>query len=545
MCFRPAVDVSNSYFASSNCMYNIRFIDRCCYNIAKMFEMPRSSVLHINSSTAFTMGTLMGTALTLWLVNMSVSSYFHQTLPCSLHDSTLFQIRSLAIGDVIQGGVVDKSWSGDVAHPAASVKGNTPTRLPDRCECQCKTKKTNTRTFVGNGITDEAESSLTVLRSLKVEEYTLSDEPWEFLKGRNVYNGLTTKPSYALTDHEALNEELATIRSEIASAASKHFKKNMTLLSVSDSYFRKNSAQGSEYIYDVQLKDATSTLPVINARVEVRQLYRPDLGFTFTNYNDEKTKTINFIVPIKDVGNRLEIFMQTYRQEFLEKNEKVRLILVAYGVRSVAYARRLRQITLTSNPSAVIVILPQARNTFSRGKALNAGIAILKGSELAFFCDVDLKIDHAFAQRCRRNTIRGKRAYFPEVFKMYNLDYVYRQGTKPSNPFIATRSHGHWGSYGFGMVCIYKSDYLHVGGFNTSITGWGSEDVELFKQVRRKLHSMQAPDTALWHQWHPKECSQTLSSEQYISCLGSKYETLADRKELAGLIYEQKLNMTA
>ena len=42
---------------------------------------------------------------------------------------------------------------------------------------------------------------------------------------------------------------------------------------------------------------------------------------------------------------------------------------------------------------------------------------------------------------------------------------------------------GHWVYYGYGMVCLYKADYMAVGGFDLHIKGWGGEDVDLYKKV--------------------------------------------------------------
>lgn len=48
---------------------------------------------------------------------------------------------------------------------------------------------------------------------------------------------------------------------------------------------------------------------------------------------------------------------------------------------------------------------------------------------------------------------------------------------------------GHWVHYAYGMVCLYKSDYSAVGGFDLSRQGWGGEDVELFtKHAKSSLN---------------------------------------------------------
>lgn len=42
---------------------------------------------------------------------------------------------------------------------------------------------------------------------------------------------------------------------------------------------------------------------------------------------------------------------------------------------------------------------------------------------------------------------------------------------------------GYWRSFGFGIVSLYLEDFHRVGGFNTSIIGWGKEDIDLFEKV--------------------------------------------------------------
>lgn len=43
---------------------------------------------------------------------------------------------------------------------------------------------------------------------------------------------------------------------------------------------------------------------------------------------------------------------------------------------------------------------------------------------------------------------------------------------------------GYWRSFGFGIVSMYKSDLKAVGGLDTSILGWGGEDVDLYEKVQ-------------------------------------------------------------
>lgn len=42
---------------------------------------------------------------------------------------------------------------------------------------------------------------------------------------------------------------------------------------------------------------------------------------------------------------------------------------------------------------------------------------------------------------------------------------------------------GYWRAFGFGIVSMYKSELLMAGGLDTSILGWGQEDVDLFEKV--------------------------------------------------------------
>ena len=122
-------------------------------------------------------------------------------------------------------------------------------------------------------------------------------------------------------------------------------------------------------------------------------------------------------------------------------------------------------------PEAIFMVF-KGKGVFSHSKALNLGMQGLRKDELAFHCDVDMEItDPSFLDRCRRNAIKGKGVYFPEVFKYYNFDIVFQHRKRPQGMPPIASSTGHWGDYGYGMVCIYKIDFIAVGRMNSKIEG--------------------------------------------------------------------------
>ena len=297
---------------------------------------------------------------------------------------------------------------------------------------------------------------------------------------------------------------------------------------IDNGYIRYSSTRGREYILDLSLYGQKS---IVKRRITLVRPHLPEVVVLPDSGLDRRGVRINFVVPLSRVGKRFSEFMKTYESICLMNGENVRLVLATYGRDDVISIRKSVQEYQKKYPDAEFRVV-HGEGEFSRGRALDLGLSILNGNELAFLCDVDMTFDLPFLNRCRLNTIQGRRVYYPEFFKYYNMDYVYRFRRKPLT-YTIKREHGHWATYSYGMVCIFKSDYTAVGGFDTSIVGWGGEDVELFlKILRHKLEVLKAPDNGLTHRYHDKVCSTSLNAFQFSMCTSSREESLADKEQL-------------
>ena len=95
---------------------------------------------------------------------------------------------------------------------------------------------------------------------------------------------------------------------------------------------------------------------------------------------------------------------------------------------------------------------------------------------------------------------------------------------------------GVWREYGFGLVSVYKQDFLTVGGFDKKLEGWGLEDVDLYtKFVASKIQIFRAKDQELQHIYHPQSCIDPgyIDSSKRLMCEGSRASLLSSSKMLA------------
>lgn len=266
-------------------------------------------------------------------------------------------------------------------------------------------------------------------------------------------------------------------------------------------------------------------------------------GFLNLNFNYEEEdlvrgKTINFILPLSGRYEIFQRFLQNYEDICLTVGERTSLLVVLYPHKDNSFNKTIDLIERFKYKyrSVSIEVLPIS-GEFSRARALDTGVSKLQPDDLMLFIDVDIVFTNSALNRIRLNTLLGRRIYFPIVFSQYNPQVVYDEAGKQDR-FTINEISGHWRQYGFGIVSLYKRDYIAVGSLDLSIQGWGKEDVEFYeKAVKSGLDVFRAADRHLVHVYHEIECSRELPNLQFSMCMGSKADTYAGVETLSDMIY--------
>ncbi|XP_015599043.1 chondroitin sulfate synthase 1 isoform X2 [Cephus cinctus] len=267
------------------------------------------------------------------------------------------------------------------------------------------------------------------------------------------------------------------------------------------------------------------------------------LNLNFNGYQDSDPilrKTIHFVLPLSGRYEAFQRFLNNYEDVCLRNNERTQLLLILYPEgtgNSFNKSLSLVQDLKYRHPGAVIEVLHGSRE-FSRAKALHQGASTLQDEDLLFFIDVDIAFARDALLRIRLNTVKGRRVYFPVVYSQFDPRVVLSESSPRQETFAVDETLGYWRQFGFGIVSLFKADYLTVGGFDLSILGWGKEDVDLYeKMVKSDLNVFRAADTQLVHVFHEVECDRRLPSAQLSMCKGTRADTYAGTVQLANLIY--------
>ena len=314
--------------------------------------------------------------------------------------------------------------------------------------------------------------------------------------------------------------------------------KQYTPFDLEQGYTRTDRNRGTQYELYFKAKDKKHVFQ----HVELFRPFAPIQKVQVQTY-DKRTEWINLVVPLSGRVETFQQFMEMFAENCIQKDQKVFLTVVYFGVEGKEEAKQILERIANDNHYSHYKFIERT-DMFSRGVGLLAGAESWdKGNVLLFFCDVDIAFDASFLDRCRLNAAPGAKVFYPIVFSLYNPQIVYSDKSEIpalSEQLVLTRDTGFWRTFGFGMTCIYRSDFLFMRGFDTTIQGWGFEDVKLYRKfVQSNLEVTRAPDGGIFHLWHEKHCDPHLPPLQYNMCLGSKAIGEASHTQLGMLAFKE------
>ena len=291
---------------------------------------------------------------------------------------------------------------------------------------------------------------------------------WDFFNSKTIYHEQSIQPNYNLGQKKDVEKELQQALTQAVQMTTKRLGQHVKFKKQMNGWVKHDPFVGNEYIIDTLF---TNGKKVISKRAH---LVRP-LARNYISLKDDfvDSITVNIVIPISGVIQRFTKFMSMYEDLVFIPMRNVILVLSVYGQEDVIEVNNILAEYRVKYKHAHVMVV-EGKGEFSRSKALHLGLSQLLPNDLVFICDVDMVITSSFLDRCRSNAVQSSRVYFPEVFKQYNMDYVYWDSKNISHQHsIISRATGYWAYFGFGLVCIYKSDYDSVGVWKPQLQAGG------------------------------------------------------------------------
>lgn len=381
----------------------------------------------------------------------------------------------------------------------------------------------------------------------------------DFLKGDTVENELRVVPfdSFTRTSIYTVNKEGLLGRPALTPQGTRYIEHNEVLrfsLRVLNDEF-----SGHEKLTDADLDTGITRLSRLNGMqynlffsgAKPKQYHRVKIRRPFSNLElvdsvesvDTSEEPINLIIPLSERTKQFQAFLERFADACVRWDSKVSLTVVYFGQKGRERVQEMLH-DFEKKEKFKDYKLIFEDGPFSRGVGLQKGVLSWdKGNNIMFFCDVDVYFTPHFLERCRLYSEPGKMVYYPIVYSLYNPDVVYN-GAPPSieKQFYVGKNNGFWRDFGFGMTCVYRNDFISTRGFDTTIQGWGTEDLKLYRKfLRTDLAVIRATDRGIFHLYHPKNCDPILPDVQYMSCLKSKALTEGSHRQMGMLAFGTKL----
>lgn len=301
------------------------------------------------------------------------------------------------------------------------------------------------------------------------------------------------------------------------------------LVEVKSGYHRLHPVLGVQFILNLEL-NFKRFIPQASNQIVTQTvvLNMPLADVELRELTLDTEEVIHIILPLSGRHRVFVRFLSTFERVCGAGDGQCDLTVILFDTNEADLTKQ----SITQSKYNHKIRIVQGEGNFSRAHSLHSGIMDQSSKSLMLFIDVDMHFDGDSFLRVRQHTIRNKQAYFPIVFSQYDSVMVCGQVTCPVGDY--SPDSGSFRYFGFGIVSIYKEDYIQSGGFDLTIHGWGKEDVDLYTRVIKGGFSVfRSADPSFVHIYHPVTCDASLNPEQLTMCLNSKSASYASKQMLA------------
>ncbi|XP_051547231.1 beta-1,4-N-acetylgalactosaminyltransferase 3-like [Myxocyprinus asiaticus] len=270
------------------------------------------------------------------------------------------------------------------------------------------------------------------------------------------------------------NDVMPIVRAFMKELHSKEPTRGFSLLRVLNVVRRVDNTVGSRYLVELELVGPQGQKVLVSRYVYAPQMETAQDAKTEPilcspkDFSWNPSATVHVIVAVKNQARWIIQFIREMEKIYRVTGDKnFNVIIIDYNSSDMDIEGRLKKAKLPSYQYR------KMEGQFQRSGGLQAGIDLVKDEHsILFLCDLHLYYPVNIINHIRKHTIKGKMVYAPVVMR---LDC----GASPRDPT------GFWETLGYGLMGIYMSDIVRIGGMNTQEfkEKWGGEDWELLDRV--------------------------------------------------------------
>ncbi|KAG7320231.1 hypothetical protein KOW79_016084 [Hemibagrus wyckioides] len=237
---------------------------------------------------------------------------------------------------------------------------------------------------------------------------------------------------------------------------------------------KTDDAVGSRYLLELELENTQGDIILLSKyfyalkdKNNKKNPERPTL-YSPKGFSWNPDTIVHVILAVRNQGRWVIHFIKEMEKVYKATGDKnFNIILIDYNSTDVDVEKELKNANV---PSYQFVSLG---GPFGRSPGLQAGIDLVRDdNSILFLSDLHLHYPVTILDSLRKHCVQGKMVFAPVVMRL-------ECGATVQAPA------GFWETMGYGLVGIYKSDMVKIGGMNIKefTDKWGGEDWELLDRI--------------------------------------------------------------